>query len=104
MKYIRKAALYMKSTKQTKTYKKMKKEKRNRRKPGSKSITKEKGAKKRRREALVMSPHARDQSNRVPLKEASDLRNHPSPSPQKSADSTPFKDTIVRTTKLNSKY
>ena len=70
--YIRKATLCMKSIEQTeKIQEKENKEKHNR-KPNKRKITKnEREQRKEGRESLDVSPHARDQSKRVPLKEAS---------------------------------
>ena len=66
--YIRKA------THIEQTYKIQEKENREKqkRKQNNRKITKEKGSKKKEgRESLDVSPHARDQSKRVQLKEAS---------------------------------
>ena len=72
MKYIRKATLCMKSIEQTEKIQDKENREKHKRKPNNRKITKEKGEqRKEERESLDMSLHARDQSKRVPLKEAS---------------------------------
>ena len=70
MLYIRTTTLCMKNTEQTQRIQEEKIERKQKRTRQQNNYKRERELRKEGRESLVMSPHARDQSKRVPLKEA----------------------------------